>query len=63
MELKEIREAAFSASKLNGYERIEYIQNSYQNQKQHWAEILQLADTLNKNPEICKYYGEGKIFS
>lgn len=60
MEEKEIREAAFSASKLNGAERIEFVYNSYQNQKQHWAEILQLADTFSQD-KVCKYHGIGKV--
>lgn len=50
----EIRAAASSASERRGYERIEFIHNSYP--KEHWAEILVLADKLrNENEFICKY--------
>lgn len=56
MELEEIREAASSAAERSGYERIEFIQNSYP--AAYWADILQLSRMLKD--DICKYNGCGR---
>ena len=60
MEEKEIREAAYSAARLTGADRIEFIMQSYPNAKHQWGDILNLADRLNKD-FICKYNGNGQI--
>lgn len=63
MKKEEIKEAAYSASKLNGADRINFVYESYPNAKDDWGEIFKLARMLNKGEiDICKYYGSGKIF-
>ena len=58
MEDTEIRAAAYSASLLTGADRINFVMQSYPNAKQHWGDILNIADRLRKENHdfICKYH-------